>query len=205
MYIYIYISYIYFRKCECLTWNAVFSFPESYTSAQGDHNPSLLVSPSLPITSCPLSSVPTSTQTKPHLLNPLSGRELTSQVPQPKARLKMNRESPQSIKTSSGSLSTGRTRLPHKQPSPVPSLISTKQKKVSRRRATNGWRPVGLPTEKEVFIAVGYLCVYKIIAYRLETTISGFVFCFFLFFFVTIPYKKDIDKRVSFLKIQFKI
>uniref|UniRef100_A0A3P8US27 Bromo adjacent homology domain-containing 1 protein-like n=1 Tax=Cynoglossus semilaevis TaxID=244447 RepID=A0A3P8US27_CYNSE len=126
---------------------------ESYTSAQGDHNPSLLVSPSLPITSCPLSSVPTSTQTKPHLLNPLSGRELTSQVPQPKARLKMNRESPQSIKTSSGSLSTGRTRLPHKQPSPVPSLISTKQKKVSRRRATNGWRPVGLPTEKEVFIA----------------------------------------------------
>ncbi|XP_023258603.1 bromo adjacent homology domain-containing 1 protein-like [Seriola lalandi dorsalis] len=47
----------------------------------------------------------------------------------------------------------GRTRLPQKQPSPVPSLSSTKQKKVSRRRATNGWRPVGIPTEREVFIA----------------------------------------------------
>uniref|UniRef100_A0A3B4ZHN9 Bromo adjacent homology domain-containing 1 protein-like n=1 Tax=Stegastes partitus TaxID=144197 RepID=A0A3B4ZHN9_9TELE len=120
---------------------------EGYSSPQGEHSPSLLVPPSMPISSCPLSSVPTSTQTKPHLLTPLSGRD------QPQARLKLAKECPQSTKPSNGSLSIGRTRLTAKQPSPVPSLSGTKQKKVSRRRATNGWRPVGMPTEREVFIA----------------------------------------------------
>ncbi|XP_035472869.2 bromo adjacent homology domain-containing 1 protein [Scophthalmus maximus] len=120
---------------------------EGYASPQGDHSPSLLVSPSLPVSSCPLSTVPTSTQTKPHLLTPLSGRD------QPQARLKLARECPQSTKPSNGSLSIGRTRLPQKQPSTVPSLSSTKQKKISRRRATNGWRPVGIPSERDVFIA----------------------------------------------------
>lgn len=120
---------------------------EGYSSPQGDHSPSLLVPPTMPLSSCPLSSVPTSTQTNPHLLTPLSGRD------QPQARLKLAKECPQSTKPSNGSLSMGRTRLPIKQPSPVPSLGSTKQKRVSRRRATNGWRPVGMPTEREVFIA----------------------------------------------------
>lgn len=127
-----------------------FTFPEGYSSPQGDHSPSLLVPPTMPISSCPLSSVPTSTQTKPHLLNPLSGRD------QPQPRLKLAKECPQSTKASNGSLSTGRTRLVTKQTPPVPSLSTTKQKRVSRRRATNGWRPVGMPTEREVFIAVGY-------------------------------------------------
>uniref|UniRef100_A0AAQ6IMK4 BAH domain-containing protein n=1 Tax=Anabas testudineus TaxID=64144 RepID=A0AAQ6IMK4_ANATE len=120
---------------------------EGYSSPQGDHSPSLLAPSSLPISSCPLSSVPTSTQTNPHLLAPLSGRD------QPQARLKLARTCPQTTKPSNGSLSMGRTRLSQKQTSPVPSLSSTKQKKVSRRRATNGWRPVGMPTEREVFIA----------------------------------------------------
>ncbi|XP_029352202.1 bromo adjacent homology domain-containing 1 protein [Echeneis naucrates] len=120
---------------------------EGYSSPQGDHSPSLLVPPSMPISNCPLSSVPTSTQSKPHLLAPLSGRD------KPQARLKLARECPKTTKPPNGSLPMGRTRLPQKQPSPVPSLGSTKQKKVSRRRATNGWRPVGIPTEREVFIA----------------------------------------------------
>ncbi|KAM4712857.1 bromo adjacent homology domain-containing 1 protein [Anableps anableps] len=119
---------------------------EAYTSPQGDHSPSLLVPPSMPITQCPLSSVPTSTQTKTHLLTPLSGRD------QPQARLKLAKECPQSTKASNGS-SMGHTRLLTKQATPVPSLGNGKQKKISRRRATNGWRPVGIPTEKEVFIA----------------------------------------------------
>ncbi|XP_028253634.1 bromo adjacent homology domain-containing 1 protein isoform X2 [Parambassis ranga] len=105
------------------------------------------VPPTMPISSCPLSSVPTSTQTKPLLLTPLSGRE------QPQAQLKLAKECPKSTKSSNGSMSMGRTRLAAKQTSPVPSLSSTKQKRVSRRRATNGWRPVGIPTEREVFIA----------------------------------------------------
>ncbi|XP_028996794.1 bromo adjacent homology domain-containing 1 protein-like [Betta splendens] len=120
---------------------------EGYSSPQGDHSPSLLASSSLPMSSCPLSSVPTSTQTNPHLLTPVSGQDQTP------ARLKLARECPKSTKPSNGSLSMGRTRLPQKQPPPLPSLGSTKQKKVSRRRATNGWRPVGMPTEREIFIA----------------------------------------------------
>ncbi|XP_068198818.1 bromo adjacent homology domain-containing 1 protein [Antennarius striatus] len=120
---------------------------EGYSSPQGEHSPSLLVPPSMPMSSCPLSSVPTSTQTKSHLLTPLSGRD------QPQARLKLARECSQNTKPSNGTLSTGRTRLPQKQTSPLPSLSSTKQKRVSRRRATNGWRVVGMPTEREVFIA----------------------------------------------------
>ncbi|XP_060908406.1 bromo adjacent homology domain-containing 1 protein-like [Labrus mixtus] len=116
---------------------------EGYSSPQDDHSPSLLVSPSMPMSSCPLSTGPTSTQT--NLLTPLSGRD------QPPARLKLARECPQSPKPSNGSLSVVHTRP--KQPSPPPSLSSTKQKRISRRRATNGWRPVGMPSEKEVFIA----------------------------------------------------
>ncbi|KAM4529052.1 bromo adjacent homology domain-containing 1 protein [Fundulus diaphanus] len=119
---------------------------EGYTTLQGDHSPSLLVPPAMPISQCPLSSVPTSTQTKTHLLTPLSGRD------QPQARLKLAKECPQSTKASNGS-SVGHTRLLTKQATPVPSLGSSKQKKISRRRATNGWRPVGIPTEREVFIA----------------------------------------------------
>lgn len=124
-----------------------------FNFTEGDHSPSLLVPPSMPMSSCPLSSVPTSTQTQPNLLTPLSGRD------QPQARLKLARENPKSTKPTNGSLSMGRTRLPQKQPSPLPSLSNAKQKRISRRRATNGWRPVGMPAEKEVFIAVGYFSV----------------------------------------------
>ncbi|XP_056151088.1 bromo adjacent homology domain-containing 1 protein-like [Lampris incognitus] len=120
---------------------------EGYSSPQGEHSPSLMATPTLPISSCPLPSMPSSTQAKSHLLTPLSGRD------QPQARLKLARECPQSSQPSNGSLSMGRTRLTQKQPSPKPILSSTKQKRVSRRRATNGWRPVGVPTEREVFIA----------------------------------------------------
>ncbi|XP_068565082.1 bromo adjacent homology domain-containing 1 protein [Cebidichthys violaceus] len=120
---------------------------EGYSSPQGDHSPSMLVPTSLPMSSCPLSSVPSSTQTQPHPLTPLSGRD------QPQARLKLATECPQSNEPATGSPSMGRTRLPHKQPSPLPSLGSAKQRRVSRRRATNGWRPVGMPTERDVFIA----------------------------------------------------
>uniref|UniRef100_A0A1A8FV05 Bromo adjacent homology domain containing 1 n=1 Tax=Nothobranchius korthausae TaxID=1143690 RepID=A0A1A8FV05_9TELE len=112
---------------------------------EGDHSPSLLVPPTMPISSFPLSSVPTSTQTKPCLLSPLSGRD------QPQARLKLAKKCPQSTKVSNGSLSVGRAQLLTKQVSPVPNL--SKHKKMTRRRATNGWRPVGIPTEREVFVA----------------------------------------------------
>lgn len=145
---------------------------ESYSSPQSDHSQSLMVSSSLPMSNCPLSTVPTSTKTtKPQLL-----------TPQPPARLKLAKECPQTstktttksssttssssssssssstsssalAKNTNGSVTVGRTRLSQKQPPPAPALTSTKQKKVRSRRATNGWRPVGVPVEKEVFIA----------------------------------------------------
>uniref|UniRef100_A0A8C3A277 BAH domain-containing protein n=2 Tax=Cyclopterus lumpus TaxID=8103 RepID=A0A8C3A277_CYCLU len=121
---------------------------EGYSSPQGDHSPSLLAPPPLPISSCPLSSAPTSTQTRPR---PLSGRD------QPQARLKLAPERPRSNESAAGSPSVGRSRPPQRQPPPppppLPNLGGAKQKRVSRRRATNGWRPVGTPTEREVFIA----------------------------------------------------
>ncbi|XP_021456529.1 bromo adjacent homology domain-containing 1 protein isoform X1 [Oncorhynchus mykiss] len=120
---------------------------EGYSSPQGDHNPSLLVSPSLPLSGCPLPTTPSSTQAKPRLLTPLSDRSV------PQARLKLARECPQGSKPPNGSLSMGRTRLSQKQPVPTHNLSPAKQKRVSHRRATNGWLPVGVPTEKEVFIA----------------------------------------------------
>ncbi|KAM9421942.1 bromo adjacent homology domain-containing 1 protein-like isoform 2-T7 [Salvelinus alpinus] len=120
---------------------------ECYSSPKGDHSPSLLVSPSLPLSGCPLHTTPSSTQAKPHLLTPLSDHRV------PHARLKLARECPQSTKPPNGYLSMGRTRLSQKQPAPTSCLSPAKQKRVSHRRATNGWLPVGVPTEKEVFIA----------------------------------------------------
>ncbi|KAL0967707.1 hypothetical protein UPYG_G00255830 [Umbra pygmaea] len=120
---------------------------ESYSSTKGEHSPSPLVSPSLPLSGCPIPTTPSSTQVKPRLLNPLSDRGVHQ------ARLKPARECPQSTKPSNGSLSIGRTRLSQKQPALTPSLSPSKQKRVSHRRPTNGWLPVGTPTEKEVFIA----------------------------------------------------
>ncbi|XP_061785379.1 bromo adjacent homology domain-containing 1 protein [Nerophis lumbriciformis] len=112
---------------------------ETFSSSQGDHSPSLLVPP--PISSCPLSSVPTSTQTNPHLLTPLLGQEQ-----QPRARLKAATDRPQGTKASLDSVPPTLQQRPPSPPSPC------KQKKVVRRRATNGWRSVGIPAEKDIFI-----------------------------------------------------
>ncbi|XP_061669059.1 bromo adjacent homology domain-containing 1 protein-like isoform X2 [Syngnathoides biaculeatus] len=112
---------------------------ETYSSPQGDHSPSILAPPSLPLSSCPLSSVPTSTPTtNPHLLTALSGRQRHQQQrPLPRARLKVAADRP--CGESHGDQNSGPR--------------SPQQKRIVRRRATNGWRPVGDPKEKEVFIA----------------------------------------------------
>uniref|UniRef100_A0A3P9JXN1 BAH domain-containing protein n=1 Tax=Oryzias latipes TaxID=8090 RepID=A0A3P9JXN1_ORYLA len=117
---------------------------ESYPPSEDP--PSLLIAPNLPLSSCPLSSGPTSTQADAHLLTPLSGRG------RPPPRLRLVKAFPQSDKASNASPSVGRARVPPKQTAPSLSGAS-KQKKVGRRRTTNGWRPVGAPTEREVFIA----------------------------------------------------
>ncbi|XP_036437680.1 bromo adjacent homology domain-containing 1 protein [Colossoma macropomum] len=119
---------------------------EGYSSPQGDHKSSLLVPPALPLSGCPLPRVSPSSTVLPRLLSTLSDNRQTE------VRLQGPKECPQSTKPSNGSIARGRSKLSPKQP--VPSPVSAKQqKKVNRHRATNGWRPYGEPTEREVFIA----------------------------------------------------
>ncbi|XP_016117378.1 bromo adjacent homology domain-containing 1 protein-like [Sinocyclocheilus grahami] len=74
----------------------------------------------------------------PRLLSTMSDRR------QAEVRLQMGKECPQNTTPSHGSLTVGHSRSSQKHPT-----ASAEQ----QRQATNGWRPVGVPTEKEVFTA----------------------------------------------------
>uniref|UniRef100_A0A3P8YMR1 BAH domain-containing protein n=1 Tax=Esox lucius TaxID=8010 RepID=A0A3P8YMR1_ESOLU len=92
-----------------------------------------------PPSGCPASpSAPPSAQSVPRLRTPLSDPS------QPQVPLHVARECPQSAKAPSGS----RSELG---PSCRATSRAAKQHRISRRRATNGWLPVGLPFKKEVF------------------------------------------------------
>uniref|UniRef100_A0A8C1UTC9 BAH domain-containing protein n=1 Tax=Cyprinus carpio TaxID=7962 RepID=A0A8C1UTC9_CYPCA len=82
------------------------------------------------VSGCP--SMPRVTPAAPSLLSTVSDRR------------QMGKECPQNTKPSHGSLAVGHSRSSQKHPT----ASARPQKK-----ATNGWRPVGVPTEKEVFIA----------------------------------------------------
>ncbi|XP_010877779.1 bromo adjacent homology domain-containing 1 protein isoform X2 [Esox lucius] len=112
-----------------------------------------------PPSGCPASpSAPPSAQSVPRLRTPLSDPS------QPQVPLHVARECPQSAKAPSGS----RSEVPGGSPAVCPHIQdrqqlgpscratsrAAKQHRISRRRATNGWLPVGLPFKKEVF-AVG--------------------------------------------------
>ncbi|XDV41050.1 hypothetical protein PO909_009989 [Leuciscus waleckii] len=104
------------------------------------------VNRSPPLSGCPsMPRVNRSPPLDPRLLSSMSDRR------QAEVRLKVGKKCPQNPKPSNGSLTMGHTRL-SKQPTASPASAKH-QRKVSRRQATNGWRPVGVPTEKEVFIA----------------------------------------------------
>ncbi|MCI4389472.1 hypothetical protein PGIGA_G00098490 [Pangasianodon gigas] len=119
---------------------------EGYSSPQGDQSSSLLVPQALPLSGCPLPRLSPSSTVLPRLLSTLADNRQTE------VRLRGPRECPQNTKPPNGSIGARPTKLSQKQP--VPSPASAKQqKKVHRHRTTNGWRPFGEPTEKEVFIA----------------------------------------------------
>ncbi|XP_077443263.1 bromo adjacent homology domain-containing 1 protein isoform X2 [Stigmatopora argus] len=108
---------------------------ETDSSPQDDHNPSVLVPSSLPLSNCALASAPSCTQSnKPHLLAPLSVQEQNKSPS--RTRLKTTADHP------FGPANGDQSRGPR----------SSQLKRIARRRATNGWRPVGVPTEKDVFI-----------------------------------------------------
>ncbi|XP_056620491.1 bromo adjacent homology domain-containing 1 protein [Triplophysa dalaica] len=58
------------------------------------------------------------------------------------------KQCPQKTKAPNTSIAMSQTRISQKHPT-----AGGKQKKVDQQQVTNGWRPVGEPTEKEVFIA----------------------------------------------------
>ncbi|KAI4900402.1 hypothetical protein NFI96_017784 [Prochilodus magdalenae] len=124
---------------------------EDYPYPLDEHSPSIPMSPALPLSVCPIPSVAPAAQSVPHLQPPLpdAGR--------PQVQLRMGRECPQSAKPPSSSPSgirdsTGCRHMKDGQLGAGHGSPAAKQPKISRRRATNGWLPVGTATEKEVFI-----------------------------------------------------
>ncbi|KAM6973784.1 uncharacterized protein bahd1 [Aplochiton taeniatus] len=125
-----------------------------------EHGPtSIPICPSpRPLTGCPVPTVPSAGQSVPHKQTPLSDPS------QPQPPLQVARECPQSAKAPSGSRSgacssAGRSSSVcslSRDKKPKPGLAkargaSAKQSPNGRRKATNGWQPVGEPFEKEVF------------------------------------------------------
>uniref|UniRef100_A0A8C9YJF3 Bromo adjacent homology domain containing 1 n=1 Tax=Sander lucioperca TaxID=283035 RepID=A0A8C9YJF3_SANLU len=84
------------------------------------------------LTGCPIPTVPPAGQSVPHIQTPLSDPS------QPQPSLQVAKECPQSAKSASGSRSGARRTV-------------AKQPKNCRQKSTNGWQPVGLPFQKEVF------------------------------------------------------
>ncbi|NXA42468.1 BAHD1 protein, partial [Eudromia elegans] len=100
-------------------------------------------SPAHPLSGCPVPSVPPAAEPVPHLQTPNSDSQT------------MARECPQSSKPPSGSKS-GLRNTPgclHASDSKAAGGHShPKQQRISRRRATNGWMPVGTACEKAVYV-----------------------------------------------------
>ncbi|NXA55924.1 BAHD1 protein, partial [Nothocercus julius] len=100
-------------------------------------------SPAHPLSGCPVPSVPPAAEPVPHLQTPNSDPQT------------MARECPQSSKPPSGSKS-GLRNTPgclHASDSKAAGGHShPKQQRISRRRATNGWMPVGTACEKAVYV-----------------------------------------------------
>ncbi|KAJ6667325.1 hypothetical protein lerEdw1_017303 [Lerista edwardsae] len=100
-------------------------------------------SPAHPLSGCPVPSVPPAAEPVPHLQTPNSEPQT------------MARECPQSSKPPSGSKSGLRntTSCLHVSDSKAAGAHShPKQQRINRRRATNGWIPVGAASEKAVYV-----------------------------------------------------
>ncbi|XP_062973797.1 bromo adjacent homology domain-containing 1 protein [Elgaria multicarinata webbii] len=101
------------------------------------------VSPAHPLSGCPVPSVPPAAEPVPHLQTPNSEPQT------------MARECPQSSKPPSGSKSGLRntTSCLHVSDSKtVGGHSHPKQQRINRRRATNGWIPIGAASEKAVYV-----------------------------------------------------
>ncbi|XP_077477107.1 uncharacterized protein bahd1 [Stigmatopora argus] len=133
---------------------------EDYSKTLNDHHASIPVCPSPRIlTGCPIPTVPPAGQSVPPVQTPLSDPS------QPQPPLQVAKESPQSAKPPSGSRSGVRSAGSISSPvfplkkekkqklgnAGAKGQALTKQPKNGPQKSTNGWRPVGLSFEKEVF------------------------------------------------------
>lgn len=158
-----------FKDCVCslLLYLIICSVPSSddYSSTLNDHHSpsSIPICPSPRVlTGCPIPTVPPAGQSVPHIQTPLSDPS------QPQPPLQVAKECPQSAKSPSGSRSGARgtgsissavcpLNRDKKQKLGSASVVErtvAKQPKNSRQKTTNGWQPVGLPFQKEVFSVV---------------------------------------------------
>lgn len=106
------------------------------------------VSPAHPLSGCPVPSVPPAAEPVPHLQTPNSEPQT------------MARECPQSSKPPSGSKSGLRNTascLHVSDSKTVGGHSHPKQQRINRRRATNGWIPIGAASEKAVYVVVSSL------------------------------------------------
>ncbi|XP_043930112.1 bromo adjacent homology domain-containing 1 protein [Protopterus annectens] len=106
------------------------------------------VSPAHPLSGCPVPSVPTAAEPVPPLQTP----NLDPVQPQTMSMLKVARECPLSSKPPSGSKSSMRSATGNVNTADKKSSRDPKQQRISRRRATNGWLPVGVSFEKAVYV-----------------------------------------------------
>uniref|UniRef100_A0A674C7G2 Bromo adjacent homology domain-containing 1 protein-like n=1 Tax=Salmo trutta TaxID=8032 RepID=A0A674C7G2_SALTR len=131
---------------------------EDYSSSLEDHSSSSVPASPAPR---PLSGCPASPSTPPAAQSVSCFQTSLSDPSQLQVPLQVVRECPQSAKPPSGSLSgvsSGSWSVcPHIQdkqqlgPAGLAACRAAKQQRITRRRATNGWLPVGVPFEGEVF------------------------------------------------------
>ncbi|KAK2826029.1 hypothetical protein Q5P01_020243 [Channa striata] len=150
-----------FNPADCTTCKQDIK-RDDYSSGLNDHHSpsSIPICPSPRIlTGCPIPTVPPAGQSVPHVQTPLSDPS------QPQPPLQVAKECPQSAKSPSGSRSGARgsgsissavcTLNRDKKQKLCSASIGgrtvAKQPKNGRQKNTNGWRPVGLPFQREVF------------------------------------------------------
>ncbi|XP_059505277.1 bromo adjacent homology domain-containing 1 protein isoform X5 [Stegostoma tigrinum] len=111
------------------------------------------VSPANPVSGCPVPTAPPAAEPVPHLQRPGLETPATSR-PQTLSMLKLSKECPQSSKPPSSSKSNLRSPAssPAQQSKAGTGHVESKQQRISRRRATNGWLPVGEPYDKPVYV-----------------------------------------------------
>ncbi|XP_048456081.1 bromo adjacent homology domain-containing 1 protein isoform X1 [Rhincodon typus] len=111
------------------------------------------VSPANPVSGCPVPTAPPAAEPVPHLQRPGLETPATSR-PQTLSMLKLSKECPQSSKPPSSSKSNLRSPAssPAQQSKAGAGHVESKQQRISRRRATNGWLPVGEPYDKPVYV-----------------------------------------------------